>query len=68
MPPSNLHMHKTALYVILSHLLKMCCVELYNMYYNMEKKCTYDQLFDAWWMILQQTSNLWFFTLWASNT
>jgi hypothetical protein len=21
----------------------MCCVELYNMYYNMEKKCTYEQ-------------------------
>jgi hypothetical protein len=50
MPPSNLHMHKIALYVILSFLLKMCYAELYNMYYNMEKKCTCDQLFDAWWI------------------
>jgi len=58
MPPSNLHMHKTALYVILSLLLKMCCAVLYNVYYNMEKKCTYDQLFNAWW--IDPTTNIQF--------
>jgi hypothetical protein len=61
--------------------MKMCCAELYNMYFDLEKKYshehfkafldlhegTFDQQLIAWWTNL--TSNiLWFFTLWASNT